>query len=58
MQAFGIQVDFSVLAIAATVTPFQGLPNLIVYIYPSFLRERRNNPEQSFFQCARNAILK
>ena len=40
LQAIGHPIKFPLLLAAAILTPLQGLPNFLVYLYPIFLRRR------------------
>lgn len=58
LQAANKPVEYPILVIAATVTPFQGLPNLFVYVYPIFLSERRLDPNGNVFVWLKRALMK
>jgi hypothetical protein len=58
LQAANKPVEYPLLVLAATVTPFQGLPNLLVYVYPNFLSEKRLDPNGNIFLWLKRALMK
>jgi hypothetical protein len=58
LQAANKSVGFPLLVVAATVSPFQGLPNLLVYVYPNFLTERRLHPNGNVAVWLQRALMR
>jgi hypothetical protein len=52
-QTVDVEVLYGVLLLAAINTPFQGLPNFFVYLYPKFMRIK---PELGFWGRVRKSM--
>ena len=46
LQIFDGQVPYWLIALASFTTPMQGLPNLLVYFYPKYIKYRKRNNEK------------
>jgi hypothetical protein len=55
-QTVDVEVLYGVLLLAAINTPFQGLPNFFVYLYPKFAKLRRIRPELGFWGRVRKSM--
>ena len=56
MQAAKYPIPFPLLAIAAIAAPFQGMPNLLVYIFPRFLSVREANPGAGVLRWIKDSL--
>jgi hypothetical protein len=52
-QTVNVEVMYGFLLLAAITTPFQGLPNFLVYLYPKW---RRTKPELGFWRRFRKLL--
>lgn len=55
-QVTEVEVGFPIIAMAAFLTPSQGLPNLFIYIYPNYTQEREEHPEGNFWLWLRKSL--
>ena len=55
-QTVDVDVPYAVLLLAAINTPFQGLPNCLVYLYPKFAKLTRTKPELGFWGRVRKSV--
>ena len=55
-QTFDVEVKYGVFLLAAINTPFQGLPNCLVYLYPKFARLTRTKPELGFWGRVQKSV--
>jgi len=56
IQTFNGKVHFSLLLIAAMMTPLQGLPNFIVYLAPRFAKLKRERPHAGFWNWVSGSL--
>ena len=56
LQAAKHPIPFPLLAIAAFITPMFGLPNFCVYLFPTFLSARHENPNAGVLAWIRAAL--
>jgi hypothetical protein len=57
-QTAGVRPNYTLFFLAAMNTPFQGLPNCLVYLYPLYQKARKANPTSNFVKVARLSLAR
>jgi G protein-coupled glucose receptor regulating Gpa2 len=56
LQTTGARPVYALFFLAAMNTPFQGLPNCLVFLYPLYQKARKANPNSNFVKVVRLSL--